>query len=252
MGEFTMKLEGVDNVLAFYAELKKIPLSDVLRHAAKDMAYAAYKATPSSFARGRSSFAMLPGRGRKAGKVVIINLDAESARESSRKHRLFKDRKKRWKKGGHLARLAKFRLASPARGFARSLFIPLFKSMGFQSGKARGSDVSAFDKYSRGFSIFASSASPYSDGFKEGLEAFRSRSMKDATAFSQAEGQEDKSASPRFGFSISQPALSSSRHASWSSDALQAGYQRAGAIIAKDMARCLRSRHPSRETPDIT
>lgn len=252
MGEFSMRLEGVDNVLAFYAELKKIPLSDVLRHAAKDMAFAAYKATPSSFARGRSSFALLPGKGRKAGKAVVVNLEAEADRESSRQHRPFKDRKKRWKKGGHLARLAKYRLASPAKGFARSLFIPLFQAMGFKGGTARGGDVSAYNRYSRGFSIFASSASPYPDGFKEGLESFRARAMKGAAAFSKSEEQDRGGASPSFGFSISQPALSSSRHASWSSDALQAGYQRAGAIIAKDMARCLRSRHPSRETPDIT
>ena len=247
---FSARLDGVDDVLAYYAELKGVPLADVLRHAAKDIAYAAYKATPSAMARGRSSFAMLPGRGKKRGKSVIINLEAEAAREASRAHRPFKDRKKRWKKGGHLARLNKYRLASPARGFARSLFIPLFKQMGFKTQKPRASDASAYEKFSRGFSVFASPASPYADGFKEGVETFRARNMRPSSVFSSAEAPASGGEAPRFGFSISQPALTSPAHASWASDALQAGYDRAASIIARDMAKILRSPRPSQEKPD--
>ncbi len=248
MADMRATLEGVDDVLAYYASLKGIPLADVLRHAAKDIAYTAYKNTPSAKSRGRSRFALLPGKGSKRGRSVVVSLDAEAQRESSRQHRNFKNIRKRWKKSGHLARLNKYRLAVPAKGFARSLFIPLFKAMGFKSGKgASASDSNAFAKYSRGFAIFASASDPYPGSFKSQVEAFRSRHMSSGESFSAQETSGD-AAKPRTGFSITQPALSSPAHADWEQTAASLGFARAGAIIARDLRRCLQAKRPDKET----
>lgn len=240
-------MEGVDDVLAFYASLKGVPLADVLRHAAKDIAYTAYKNTPSAKSRGRSRFALLPGKGSKSGRSVVVSLDAETQRESSRPHRKFKDPRKRWKKSGHLARLNKYRLATPAKGFARSLFIPLFKAMGFKSGKgASSSDSNAYARYSRGFTIFANASDPYPGAFKRQIESFRARHMAPGDSFSHSETS-GEAATPRTGFSITQPALSNPTHAAWEQTAASLGFSRAGAIIAKDLRKCLRSKRPDQE-----
>lgn len=248
MADIRATLEGVDDVLAFYASLKGVPLADVLRHAAKDIAYTAYKNTPSAKSRGRSRFALLPGKGSKRGKSVVVSLDAEAQRESSRQHRNFKNPRKRWKKSGHLARLNKYRLSTPAKGFARSLFIPLFKSMGFKSGKgASATDSNAFSKYSRGFTIFATSSDPYFDSFKQQVESFRSSHMSSGESFSTSETSDD-TATPRTGFSITQPSLESSTHADWEQNAASLGFARAGAIIARDLRKCLNAKRPDKET----
>ncbi len=246
--DLSIALEGVDDLLTFYASLKGIPLEKVLFHAAKDVAYTAYQNTPTAKARKAPRFALLPGRGSKQGKVVKVNLATEEQRETSRKHRLFKDRSKRWKKSGHLKRLKAYQIGAPARGFARSLFIPLFQSLGFTTKKPRQSDASAFDRYSSGVSTFATMQDPYGGGFKEKVAGFARSAMQPGATFSATEMQQGDT--PSAGFSIRQPALSSSQHATWSATAAQKGFARAGELIMKDLRRCLSNPLPAKTKID--
>lgn len=244
----SLRLEGVDDVVSYYAELKGVPLADVLRHAGNDIAYGAYLATPTAAVRGKSRFALLPGRGRAAGKSVYVNLDTEAERERNRKHRVFRVKRK---KSNHLSRLNQYRLASPARGFAKSVFIPLFKSLGFSSrakDKPKAGDEANFAKYRRGFSIFATSRNPYSgDAFKMKTEQYRRvrmHSLEDYTA-GQAPKKGDTSPNASFAIEVTEPALDNTKHSSWARSAAAAGFARAGGIIAKDLKRVLSSKHPA-------
>lgn len=252
MARIPIQLDGVDDLLAFYAECKGVSYADVIRHAGKDIVYGAYRTVPMSTARGRSRFALLPGKGSARGRMVYVNLDRLEMEESSRRHRVFKKRKS-WRKSAHLAKLKQYRIASPARGFAKSVFIPVFKSLGFTTSKNRPSpaDADRFAKYRGGFSFFASARSPYSDGFKESVEQFRASRMGDLSGFSSATSPaKGASGNADFDVTVVEPALGNPAHSSWAASALSAGFSRAGAIIARDFRRIFSSPHPSKVQVD--
>ena len=98
--------QGGSEAIERFAALKNVPVSKVLRNALKDWISAAYAVTPEAPKISLSPWAYLPGRGRKKGKVVTVNLSNLPAEEA--------------------VRLSPYRLARPNRGFALSAFVPLF------------------------------------------------------------------------------------------------------------------------------
>ena len=245
-------LDGMKDVLQFYAELKGIPIADVIRHAGNDIAYAAYLETPVASVKGKNQWIALPGRGSRKGEVLHFTLERLQARFNARKHRNFK----KPHKYRHLKNLEKYRLHSYNRGFAKSVWIPLFKELGFEnrkSNKPKSGDSNNAAKYNRGFTVFASQTDPYSHSFfKKGLETKRrANASAPLSDFSQSHIPAKGDLNPQFTIHLVQPALDARQFSDWAEKATSAGFARAGAIIARDMDRILKSRHPSKEKIDL-
>lgn len=218
-------LSGVKDLLAYYAELKQIPLSKVIRNAAKDFIQGAYDkaVTPLGEKIAKNPWALVPGRGKKAGKGVYINLDRQSPEDARR--------------------LELFRLRKPMRGFARSMFIPVMRELEFKKPKPSG--AASFDRVQRGFSFYANRRS---DPFKAQIEALRSARTSSGRRepFSHREicGTED---APAIRLTVRQPSLS--QYPQWESAAHSAGVRLAAARIAKDLLRIVKSTHPKNAVP---
>ena len=248
----SIHLDGMKDVLQFYAELKGIPIADVIRHAGNDIAYAAYLETPVATVRGKNRWIAIPGRGSRKGQVLHFTLEELQSRFNSRRHRNFK----KPHKYRHLKNLEKYRLHSYMRGFAKSVWIPLFKELGFENrkkDKPKGGDASNAAKYNRGFTVFASQADPYRHSFfKKGLEMNRrNRATAPLSDLSKAQLPSRTAPDPRFTIHLVQPSLDAKQFDDWAEKATSAGFARAGAIIARDMDRILKSRHPSKERIDL-
>ena len=201
-------LEGSGEVLKYYADLKGIPLSKVLRNAAKDCVWGAYKATPEAEKIAKLPYAYLPGHGAKKGKTVTVRIDNEIDPLEQ-------------------VRLSNWRLHKPNCGFALSAFIPVFKELEFKSKKPRGNATmlkkvwSAFEK--RG-----------GDPWKKEIDAYRQSQSAGMTEKNYSHSERHEGSNPSVEISITEIALDK-QHPEWQTEALEAGCKLAAETMLNDL-----------------
>lgn len=221
-------LSGLREILEYYAELKEIPLSKVLRNAAKDFVQAAYgkgdMTTPVAEKIAKKPWALVPGKGSMQGKGVYVRLDSLDAKAQRR--------------------LEKFRLAKPMRGFARSMFIPVMRELEFKQKKPP--QAAPLDKIRRGFSFYAHKSA---DAFAADIEGERARRQAAGRRepYSQRRIVGD-AAHPGIEVTIREPSLS--LHPEWQENAAKKGYALASQRLARDLIKTIRSKHPKMGVPN--
>ena len=213
-------LQGLNELLDYYAELKQIPLSKILRNAAKDFVQGAYgksdKTTPVGEKITKNPWALVPGRGKMAGKGVYLRLDNLPPEDQKR--------------------LEKFRLAKPLRGFARSMFIPVMRELEFKQKKPP--QAANLDRVQRGFSFYAHKNS---DAFAQKVESTRAKVQSSHEPFSERKIV-GNAVHPGIEIMIREPSLS--QYPNWKETASQKGMALASQRLAKDIIKTFQSKHP--------
>lgn len=210
-------LEGSGDVLQYYADLKGVPLDKVLRNAARDIVFGAYRETPEAERIKPNPWALVRGRGRLAGKGVHLYLPDYPAKEQ--------------------VRLSAYRIAAPRRGYALSAFLPVIATLELKKRPPRkAAPASTLTKAGR---FFAAANDPYAGGWKRQIEAFR-------TAHTQSHNSpQDYSASTSGGSDTSPwrevrvTEYNLSRYPGWAEKAVAAGMNDAADNIMRDLARLL-------------
>lgn len=210
-------LEGSGAVLEYYARLKGVPLAKVLRNAARDFVFAAYRETPQAPSIKPNPWALVPGRGRLEGKGVHLHIPDYPPMEQ--------------------ARLSAYRIAAPRRGYALAAFLPAIGTLELaKRPPRRPAPASTLTKAGR---FFASAGDPYRGGWKRVIEAFRSahtqshNSPQDYSRTSSGGSEQE----PWREISITEYNLS--RHPSWADRASAAGWQAAADNVMRDLYKTL-------------
>lgn len=236
MADYTV--HGVEGLVHLLAELRQIPVAKVLRNVAKDFVQAGYMDTPKAEKiPGRNPFALLPGRGRMAGKSVKVNLDKYKAEVAARRHRNF--RKPR-PKSRHLSMLEAYRLGRPKRGFALSAWIPAMQDLGFKKPAPPG--AAKWESVQRGFTLFAKTGGGYADSFRQEIEEFR-RSKQTDQQLSQAT-LSGSATHPVITIQVHEPSLD--HYPDWERHTRSMGLALAGARLIRGLQKCLSSKNPSK------
>ena len=210
-------LEGSGNVLDYFADLKRIPLDEVLLHAARDIVFGAYRETPEAARIKPNPWALVPGRGRKAGKGVHLYLPDFPAIDQ--------------------ARLSAYRIAAPRRGYALSAFLPVIGTLELKKRTAKkAAPASTLTKAGR---FFAAARDPYAGGWKRQIEAFRA--AKTNSHNSPSDYSETKQGSTAEGpwRELRVTEFNLSRYPGWEEKAVAAGMNDAAENIMKELARLL-------------
>lgn len=145
-------LIGSGEVLQYYADLKNIPLDDVLLHAMRDITFVAYRETPEAPKIKPNPWALVPGHGKYEGKGVHLHLPDFPPMEQ--------------------VRLSKYRIAPPKRGYALAAFLP---AIGQLELKKRPPNRKAAVKtvLTNAGRFFATASDPYKGNWKQEVENFR-------------------------------------------------------------------------------
>lgn len=210
-------LEGSGEVLQYFADLKHIPMDKVLRNAARDIVFGAYRATPEAERIKPNPWALVPGRGRKAGKGVHLYLPDYPAMEQ--------------------VRLSAYRIAAPRRGYALSAFLPVIATLELKKRPARkAAPASTLTKAGR---FFAEARDPYAGGWKRQIEAFRA--AKTSSHNSPSDYSETKQGSTAEGpwRELRVTEYNLSRYPGWEEKAVAAGMNDAANNIMNELSRLL-------------
>lgn len=215
-------LDQVDDILDYYAELKQIPLAKVIYHATKDFVQGAYKVTPMGKKIPKNPFALIADRPHSDGRAFYIRLDDWG--EATRK------------------RLEKYRLATPPRGFARSQFINLFKTLEFKKVPHQVGRSST-EKIQRGFSFYAHPKKLTSRA--QAVENWRqSDNMDTLKRLGLSEGHRaGNAAHPAYELTINEPSLD--KFPNWEKEASAAGNKLAADRITVDFKKVFQRTHPN-------
>jgi len=210
-------LEGSGDVLQYYADLKHIPLDKVLRNAARDIVFGAYRETPEAPPIKPNPWALVPGRGKYEGKGVHLHIPDYPAIDQ--------------------ARLSAYRIATPRRGYALASFLPVIGTLELKKRPPRkAAPASTLTKAGK---FFATASDPYKGAWKKEIETYR------AGKTSSHNSPSDYSAS-RSGGSDTGPwrevrvsEYNLSRYPDWEGKAVAAGQQAAADNIMRDLARLI-------------
>lgn len=231
-------VQGLHDLVHLLAKLRQIPLAKVLRNVAKDFVQAGYMDTPKARKfSGKNPFALLPGKGRMAGKAVKVNLDKYRQEVEARLPRNF--RKPR-PKSRHLSRLEAYRLRRPMFGFALSAWIPAMQDLGFKKKSPPG--AAKWKTVKQGFTLFAKSSGGYSDSFRKDVEEFRRARTADSILSSAmlSGGLEH----PVITISVHEPSLD--RYPDWEQNVRKMGMALAGARLIRGLQKCISSKDPTK------
>ena len=215
-------LQGSGAVLDYYARLKGIPVDKVLRNAARDFVFAAYRETPQAPQIRPNPWALVPGRGRYAGRGVHLHIPDYPPMEQ--------------------ARLAAYRIAPPRRGYALAAFLPAIAGLELKRRPPR--KPAPASTLTRSGRFFAQARDPYKGGWKRGIEAFRAgrtQSHNSPSDYSrtQAGGTELQ---PWRTLEITEYDLS--RYPQWEAMASAAGWRTAADNIMRDLIRIINNPPP--------
>lgn len=206
-------LEGSGDVLQYYADLKHIPLDQVLLHAARDIVFGAYRETPEAERIRPNPWALVPGRGRKAGKGVHLYIPDYPAMEQ--------------------ARLSAYRIAAPRRGYALSAFLPVIGTLELKRRPPR--KAAPASTLTRAGKFFAAARDPYAGDWKRQIEAFRA--AKTTSHNSPSDYSETKQGSTADGpwRELRVTEYNLSRYPGWAEKAVAAGLNAAADNIMRDL-----------------
>lgn len=205
--------QGGRDAIEHFAALKNVPVSKVLKVALKDWIYAAYLTTPEAPKISLSPWAYLPGRGKKKGETVTVNLTTLPAIET--------------------VRLSPYRIAKPNRGFALSAFVPLFQDpeLDFSTKKTKGgTSKSKLDRQPRTFA----KKSGGDVSFKGEIESYRTTKSEGMTAtdFASTKHQDGENLSC---WEATVTEIRLTQYPNWSNEAINAGYERAAKNIIENL-----------------
>lgn len=210
-------LIGSGEVLQYYADLKGRPLDDVLLNAARDIVFGAYRETPEAPQIRPNPWALVPGRGRYAGRGVHLHIPDYPAIDQ--------------------ARLSAYRIATPRRGYALASFLPAIGELELKKRPPRRAAPAS--TLTRAGKFFASARDPYKGGWKRQIEAFRQgktqghNTPSDYSDTSKGGGLR----SPWREVRVAEFSLD--RYPQWADRALAAGTRNAAENILRDLARII-------------
>ena len=218
-------LEGSGEMLEYYARLKGIPLAKVLRNAARDIVFEAYRQTPEAPRIRPNPWALVPGHGKYEGKGVHLHIPDSPAVDQ--------------------ARLSRYRIAPPRRGYALAAFLPVIGTLELKKKPPR--KAAPASTLTRAGRFFASASDPYKGGWKRQIEAFRKSKTASHNSPSQYSESREGGQSETPWREVRVTEFDLSRHPGWEDRASQAGIQAAADNIMRDLAKQISS--PEKKYP---